>query len=1174
MIAETERRIVWAVLALLALCQGLAQASKAVVINEFMASNTATLADPDGQFDDWIELYNTSSQPVDMVGMYLTDDLANPAKWQFPEGTTISSHGYLLIWADGDTLSAGLHAGFSLSAGGEELGLVNRDGTLIDSIVFQGQWSDVSYGRWPDGNDAWQYMATPTPGKANKQGVLGVVADVEVSPHRGFYDAPIDVTLTTDTQGAEIWYTVDANVPHQKVTTKGVVSWTGQRYAGAIRVTRTTCIRAVAFKTGWRDSAVTSHSYLFLDDVIRQSSSPTGFPTRWGNKKADYAMDQRVVNDTAYSGEIKDDLKSIPCVCIVVPNADFFGSNGIYANPTATEDTWPLAERAASMEWIDPNTGDHFGVNAGLRIQGGAYARSSSSNPKYGLQFFFRAQYGLSRLEYPLFPDTAVKVFSRIGLREIWNYSWIGDGGNVQSTVYGSDYLRDLFARDTVRDMGGLPPHGRPVSVYINGLYWGLYVMTERIDDDFAADHLGGDKEDYDVLEAPSNKGGGTTMKVLTGDKNTTPPEWSTLFAMAGSGLATAQAYQAIQQYVDGPALIDYMLMIYYTGSRDGPVFLGDQSTPRNFYAIRSSQPAGPFIFVPWDVEWTLEDPGQNRVNVVGVWNPHVLMDRLAANSDFKMLLADHIHRYFHHGGALTRDAVTQRYLALASEIHGAIVGESARWGDVKRSPAFTRVDWQKEVDRLVNTYFSGRTDTVLNQLRTKGWYPSAEAPSFQIDGKDQYGGQTRSGAVLTMVNPNTSGVIYYSLDGSDPRLSQADQQPVPIVTLVPENAPKKVWVPTEDIGTTWRGGNEPFDGSGWTDGEPTIPGRSGGVGYEIETGYDRFISHDVFLAMYDQNASCYIRIPFAIEAKDLAGLRSLTLRVRCDDGFVAFLNGVEVASINRPATLTWNSTCAGRPDSTDLVDIPVSDSLSVLRSGDNVLAVHALNEDAADVDFLFSAELIASTAVTTNPEVSPRAIHYTGPVTLSGSTQVRARVLTTQWSALSEAVYAAGPVAEDLRISELMYHPADSGDAKVPGDPNREFIELTNIGTDTINLALVEFTKGIHFQFPGMDLAPGRYVLVVADVNAFESAYGEGLPIAGRYTGSLSNAGERIQLCDALGGIIEDFTYADNWYKVTDGKGYSLTAVDVKADPSGLASAAYWRPSAHPGGSPGRGGF
>ena len=133
--------LVWSVVVLLAWRQGLAQGPEAVVINEFMASNSHTLADGGGQFDDWIELYNPSSQSVDVGGLYLTDDLADPAKWQFPEGqpslTTIPALGYLLIWADGDTRAGELHAGFGLSAEGEELGLFDADGTLIDSIVFR-----------------------------------------------------------------------------------------------------------------------------------------------------------------------------------------------------------------------------------------------------------------------------------------------------------------------------------------------------------------------------------------------------------------------------------------------------------------------------------------------------------------------------------------------------------------------------------------------------------------------------------------------------------------------------------------------------------------------------------------------------------------------------------------------------------------------------------------------------------------------------------------------------------------------------------------------------------------------------------------------------------------------------------------------------------------------------
>jgi hypothetical protein len=1009
-------------------------------------------------------------------------------------------------------------------------------------------------------------MAAPTPGNANAQEFLGVVADPCLAPGRGFYDAPIEVSLTTTTAGAQIWYTLDATIPHQQVTLGQRTAWTGKLYSGPIQVSSTTCIRAVAVKTGYKDSMVSAHTYLFVDDVIRQSASPVGFPLTWGGRQADYAMDPRIVDDPAYADTIRDDLKSTPSVCIVIPNDDFFGAErGIYSNGYATGDDW---ERAATIEWIDPLTGGQFGVNAGLRSQG-AVGRGAI---KHGLRIAMRAEYGLSKLHYPLFEDTDIQEFDSLILRSIWNYSWVGHSGMTGPA--NADYLRDVFARDTIRDMGGLVPRGRPVQVYVNGLYWGLHILAERPDDGFAAAHLGGAKEDYDVLKAPTGFSG-EPMEVVSGDQKTLPPQWTTLFSMVKGDLSSGQAYKAIQPYVDVPALIDYMLMVFYTGSRDAPTLLGNDVEPRNFYAVRPRQPEGGWVFLAWDVEWSLEYPDENRVTKMGGReNPGLVFKALGANPDFRMEVADHVQRHFCGSGALTADVSDFRYLDRANEASGAIVGESARWGDVLRpQQPYTPADWQAEVQRLSGKYFPVRTGIVLGQLKDQGWYPSVGAPSFRVNGKDRYGGPASAGTSLTLVNPNSSGTVYYTLDGSDPRIPEADLQPLPVVTLVAESAAKKVLVPTADVGTSWRGGSEPFDDSSWTDAIP-LAKRSGGVGYEAETGYGPFISYDVFLVMYEQNTSCYIRIPFTVAAQDLATFKSLTLRARCDDGFVAFLNGVEVASLNRPATLAWNSRCADRPDSAAFVDIPISDSLPALRAGSNVLAVHGLNATAADTDFLFSAELLASPVSTTDRRVWPSALAAKGPVTLNRSTRVKARVLTDQWSALNEAVFGVGPVASSLRISELMYHPATAADGSVPGDPNAEFVELTHIGTTPINLALVRFDQGIHFTFPPLDLAPGQYVLLVADKAAFESVYGKGLNVAGEYSGSLSNGGERLRLCDALGEVVEDFTYSDDWYGITDGDGFSLTVKDVKAGPAGLSTAGAWRPSAHPGGTPGRGGL
>ncbi len=137
-------------------------------INEIMADNDITIAGPDMNYPDWIELYNAGSESLNISGMYLTDDLTNPTKWQFPNGTTIDSDGYLLIWGDGYTGHEGLYASFKLNANGDSVALFDSDGkTLIDSVTYKKQIRDTSYGRVPDAGDNWEYLSHPSPGWTN-----------------------------------------------------------------------------------------------------------------------------------------------------------------------------------------------------------------------------------------------------------------------------------------------------------------------------------------------------------------------------------------------------------------------------------------------------------------------------------------------------------------------------------------------------------------------------------------------------------------------------------------------------------------------------------------------------------------------------------------------------------------------------------------------------------------------------------------------------------------------------------------------------------------------------------------------------------------------------------------------------------------------------------------------
>ena len=146
---------------------------KGVVINEIMAANSSTVSDQDGEFDDWIELYNNSTSTVVLDGYYLSDNAANLTKWSFPTGTTINANDYLIIWADEDALQTGLHADFKLSGSGESLTLSDNNLKLIDEISFGSQTSDISYGRYVNGTGNYMLM-NPTYNTINSGNVVSV----------------------------------------------------------------------------------------------------------------------------------------------------------------------------------------------------------------------------------------------------------------------------------------------------------------------------------------------------------------------------------------------------------------------------------------------------------------------------------------------------------------------------------------------------------------------------------------------------------------------------------------------------------------------------------------------------------------------------------------------------------------------------------------------------------------------------------------------------------------------------------------------------------------------------------------------------------------------------------------------------------------------------------------
>jgi hypothetical protein len=433
------------------------------------------------------------------------------------------------------------------------------------------------------------------------------------------------------------------------------------------------------------------------------------------------------------------------------------------------------------------------------------------------------------------------------------------------------------------------------------------------------------------------------------------------------------------------------------------------------------------------------------------------------------------------------------------------------------------------------------------------------EGPKFSIDGLEHYGGYMSSSDILTIADHSRYETIHYTLDGSDPILTDNPSQDGDEITvLVTENTPKRVLIPVRPVSTDWNSSTT-FNDSGWL----YSTGNPGGVGYERTSGYESLISLDLEESMYSRNSTCYIRIPFTFSG-DIEDIGSAVLNIRYDDGFAAYLNGAEIARRNADQILTWNSSAnTSHPDSEAVQSesIDISTSLGNLKQGRNLLAIHGLNASASGSDFLISAQLIAGQGDLDSTS-SPGATKYSESITLPHSTHVKARIFDgVTWSALSEAVFGVGPVTDYLRITEIMYNPDDSSE---------EFIELKNIGTETINLNLVSFTNGIDFTFPSFELAAGEYVILAQDQSALKARYGTTINIAGEYSGKLDNAGERITLVDATGQTILDFRYKDGWYPITDSDDFSLTIIDPEnPDPNSWDEKDSWRPSAYAGGSP-----
>lgn len=1133
-------------------------------ISEFMADNDgAALEDADGDSSDWIELHNPGGSPANLGGYFLTDDPANLQKWTLP-ALTLASGAYRVVFASGKNRTGSeWHTNFSLATAGEYLALVKPDGVTVVSEFGPGgapyprQQAGVSFGMRTDPPEPG-YFAEPTPAAANAAGFEGYVEDTKFSVNRGFFTTPQTLAVTTNTQGASLRYTTDGSWPSESA---------GTLYTGPITISRTMPVRAIAYKAGHRPTNVDTHTYIFPDDVVTQSAASTqstwGLPASWGSQAPDYGLDPRVTS--LHASTIRDDLKAIPTWSIVCNQADLFGPSGIYANPNSSGEAW---ERSISLEMIDPGAAEgrgDFQLNCGLRIQGGAF-RSFGLTLKKSFRVLFKGKYGPTKLRHPLFGEDAAEEFDTLIMRMESNdgYQW-DNRTDVQ-------YARDQFARQTALDLGIPAPRGRYIHAYINGVYWGVFNVVERPDAAFGASYFGADKDLWD----------GINFGTATNEGSTVP--WNTLLGLVddisptGTEAARTAAYMKAQGLnpdgTDNPAwadhinvdnFIDYLLVNWYTGNADWP--------SRNWYNGRERDlldPApltgrristGMHWFV-WDSEWTLLLNSTN--DKTGDFNGACAPQQWLRHSlEYRVRFGDRAHRALFHGGPLTPQPCLDRYEAITRDHRRFLIPELARWGD-QHGSLRTLAQWENAYNAVRTNYLAVRTPGLLAVLKGAGLYPATDAPTFSRQG----GSVVPSTPVTMATNANR---IYYTLDGTDPRLLGGAPHPSALVASFGAGGPAPVtsidtghaWkflADGSDQGTAWRAAG--YDDASWPDGpSPLGYGSDGeGAGTTVPSG-----PAGAF------HATTYFRSTVTIpNPQDF--LRFM-LRLKYDDEAAVYVNGAEVVRTTGLPPGTAHDYYTGTTVASEAAwkDFPLE--VTPFVPGLNTLAVEVHQGSGTSSDVRMDMFL--------RGEVSAGGTNVSAPLFFSAPTLLSARSFDTgsgEWSPLNQAFFSIDSVvagADSLVVSELNYRPPEpSLPAEIAVSSDRddyEFVELQNIGPKTIDLTGVGFAAGIQFTFADSSLlAPGARVVVAKNADAFAQRHPE-TAIAGTFTGNLANDGEQLVLASARTGVIRDFTYgtALPWPPAAADDGHSLVLVAPATNPDHTRPQS-WRASARPGGTPG----
>lgn len=559
------------------------------------------------------------------------------------------------------------------------------------------------------------------------------MAQPQFSKPHGLYDGGSLTVAISGDAAAKIFYTTDGSTP----TTASA------KYTAPLTIQKTTILRAIE-QIGDSLSPVGTASYIFVNSVLNQSNNPAGYPAEWGfytdvnrweRAIADYEMDQEMTSNPTLRPKIIEGLKQLPILSIVSDKDNFFSHEndpdrgGIYIF------TGPPVGDATGHGWTRPTSVELFGgpqqhdlsTSCGIRLHGG-HGRLAEKNPKHSFRLVFKEQYGPKTLRYPLYGEDQPSKFDQLVLRCHFGNAWQhwGEGNREKA-----QYTRDVWVRRMQRRIGRTSVNAIYAHLFLNGMYWGIYNISERVDDQFGKDHLGGKKEDIDVVKIEED--GGNHLEAAEGTLDVWE-QMTSAVAKAGS----AEGYAKLDSLLDIDNFIDYMLINQYAGNTDWD--------HHNWYAIRrhnsDEKTSTGFQFLCWDSEIVFENVRENNLTKNnGGSCPTGMFHSLLQNPTFAKKYQRRAKELLADDGFLGQQSVVNLWDSLYHTIDKAIYCEAARWGDFRRdvqpqpsyygsNRVFTVDDaYMQERNRLLTSYFPYRSGIVLDNILAFVQVDDFEAP-------------------------------------------------------------------------------------------------------------------------------------------------------------------------------------------------------------------------------------------------------------------------------------------------------------------------------------------------------------------------------------------------------------------------------------------------------------